>query len=202
MIDPTEQLRDSAVFNLTDAVVMVVDESAFSMEVTLQALQGFGIRVKHAVKNTADALDILKFHPIDLLLVDCEMDGHELVRWLRRSGLEPNAYVPIIMTASHVRRSRVADVRDCGANFLVTKPFSAAVVLERIIWVARDTRAFLEAGDYSGPDRRLKVSKPREHNERRADMIRLAEHLAAQAALAAAAAEAEAQAADDTDSQP
>lgn len=189
MIDPTEPLRDSAVFNLTGAVVMVVDDSPFSMEVTLQALQGFGIRVKYAVKTAAQAVEILKLHPVDLLMVDCEMDGHELVRWLRRSGLEPNAYVPVIMTASHVRRSKVVDVRDCGANFLVTKPFSAAVVLERIIWVARDSRPFLEAGDYSGPDRRFKPSKPRKDNERRTDMVRLAEHLAKQAAAAEAAAQ-------------
>lgn len=188
MTDPNDQLRDSAVFNLTGAVIMVVDESAFSMEVTLQALQGFGVRARYAVKTIADAMDVLNLHPIDLLMVDCEMNGHELVRWLRRSGLEPNAYVPVIMTASHVRRSRVADVRDCGANFLVTKPFSAAVVLERLIWVARDSRAYLEAGDYSGPDRRLRASKPRQDNERRSDMVRLAEHLAKQAAAAADAA--------------
>ena len=187
MSDVNEPLRESAVFNLTGAVVMVVDDAPFSMEVTIQALQGFGIRVKYAVKNAAQAIEILKLHPIDLLLVDCEMDGHALVRWLRRSGLEPNAFVPIIMTASHVRRSRVADVRDCGANFLVTKPFSAAVVLQRIIWVARDSRPFLEAGDYSGPDRRFKASKPRAENERRSDMIRLAEHQAQQAAAADAA---------------
>lgn len=177
-----EPLRESAVFNLTDAVVMVADESPFSMEVTIQALQGFGVRVKYAVRTAAEAIEILKLHAIDLLLVDCEMDGHQLVRWLRRSGLEPNACVPVIMTASHVRQSRVADVRDCGANFLVTKPFSPAVVLERIIWVARDNRPFLEAGDYSGPDRRFKASSPRDENERRADMIRMTNHLTRQAA--------------------
>lgn len=122
-----EPLRDSAVFNLTGAVTMVVDDSPFSMEVTIQALQGFGIRTKHTPRSTAQAMELLKLHSIDLLFIDCEMegsDGHGLVRWLRRSGLEPNAFVPVIMTASHVRRSRVADVRDCGANFLVTKPFS------------------------------------------------------------------------------
>lgn len=185
MSDPTEPLRDSAVFNLTDAVVMIVDDSPFSMEVTLQALQGFGIRVKYALKSPAEAMDILKTHPIDLLLVDCEMDGHDLVRWLRRSGLEPNAYVPIIMTAGHVRRSKVADVRDCGANYLVTKPFSAAVVLQRILWVARDNRPFLEAGDYCGPDRRYQPSEPRDFNERRGDMVRLALQRAEQAEAAA-----------------
>lgn len=175
-----EPLRESAVFNLTGAVTMVVDDSPFSLEVTIQALLGFGIRTKYAPRTTAHAKDLLKSHPVDLLFVDCEMegaDGHELVRWLRRSRLEPNAYVPVIMTASHVRRSRVAAVRDCGANFLVTKPFSPSVVLERIIWVARDSRQFLEAGDYCGPDRRFAAPKPRDNGERRADMIRLLSHL-------------------------
>ena len=184
MTEPTEPLRDSAVFNLTDAVVMVVDDSPFSMEVTLQALLGFGIRVRYALKSTAEALDILKTQPIDMLLIDCEADGHDLVRWLRRSGLEPNAYVPVIMTAGHVRRSLVADVRDCGANYLVTKPFSAAIVLQRILWVARDSRPFLEAGDYCGPDRRYQPSEPRDHNERRSDMVRLVLHRAERAAAA------------------
>lgn len=176
-----EPLRDSAVFNLTGAVTMVVDDSPFSMEVTIQALQGFGIRTKYAPRSTADARERLKQSTIDLLFVDCEMEGangHSLVRWLRRSGLEPNAYVPVIMTASHVRRSKVADVRDCGANFLVTKPFSPLVVLERLIWVARDNRQFLEAGDYSGPDRRFAPPKPRDNGERRADMIRLISSMA------------------------
>jgi CheY-like chemotaxis protein len=183
-----EPLRESAVFNLTGAVTMVVDDSPFSMEVTIQALLGFGIRTKYAPRSTAQAKELLRLHTIDLLFVDCEMEGaggHELVRWLRRSGLEPNAFVPVIMTASHVRRSKVADVRDCGANFLVTKPFSPAVVLERIIWVARDNRPFLEAGDYSGPDRRFAAPTPRDAGERRADMIRLISHIADKAAASA-----------------
>ena len=182
-----EPLRESAVFNLTGAVTMVVDDSPFSMEVTIQALQGFGIRTKHAPRSTAQAMALLQLHHVDLLFIDCEMEGaggHRLVRWLRRSGLEPNAFVPVIMTASHVRRSKVADVRDCGANFLVTKPFSPAVVLERIIWVARDNRPFLEAGDFSGPDRRFAPATPLNDGERRADMIRLTSHLADSAAAA------------------
>lgn len=183
--DLGEALRESAVFNLNSAVIMVVDDSAFGLDLTVEALRGFGIQTRYPCHSAQDAIEILKDHPIDLLLVDCEMpgmDGHELVRWIRNSKLDPNAYVPIIMTAGHVRRSKVAAVRDCGANFLVTKPFSAAVLLERVIWVARDTRAFLDAGDYRGPDRRFKPSEPREVDERRDDMIRLAALQAEQAA--------------------
>lgn len=171
-----ESLRDSAVLNFDGAMTMVIDDSPFSLELTSQALLGFGMKVRHACANAAEAIAILQNHPVDLILVDCEMPGmtgYEFVRWLRRSGLDPNAYAPVIMTAAHVRRSKVSDARDCGANFLITKPFSAGALLERIVWVARDNRPFLEVGDYFGPDRRFR-NEPWPGLERRADERRRA----------------------------
>ncbi|MEY4556751.1 MAG: hypothetical protein RL093_1870 [Pseudomonadota bacterium] len=182
-----EALRDSAVINLTGAVTMVVDDSAFALDLTTQALMGFGIRARHACLGAAEAMEILKEQNIDLLVVDCEMpgiDGFELVRWLRRSGLEPNAFVPVIMTAAHIRRPRVTEARDCGASFIITKPFSATTLLERIVWVARDGRPFLEVGDYFGPDRRFRTT-PKPRQERRADLIRKREFEAQNAAVVA-----------------
>jgi CheY-like chemotaxis protein len=169
-----EALRESAVINLASASTMVVDDSPFALELTAQSLMGFGIRTRHACIGAAEAMEILRDQNIDLLVVDCDMpgiDGFELVRWLRRSGLEPNAFVPVIMTAAHIRRSRVAEARDCGANFIITKPFSAATLLERIVWVSRDGRPFLEVGDYFGPDRRFRKT-PAPGDERRVDLIR------------------------------
>lgn len=154
-----DSLRESAVFNLGGAVTMIVDDSPFSLTLTANALAGFGIRPAYTVGSGGQAKRILQEKPIDLLVVDTDMpdiDGFELVRWLRRSGLNPNAFCPVIMTASHIRRGRLYQARDCGANFLVTKPFSAAMLLERILWVARDNRPFLEVGDYFGPDRRFR----------------------------------------------
>ena len=172
-----ESLRESAVFNFAGAVTMVIDDSPFALELTAQAVLGFGIKVRHACSSAAEAIGVLRDRPVDLILVDCEMpgmSGYEFVRWLRRSGLEPNAFAPVIMTAAHVRRSKVSEARDCGANFLITKPFSAGVLLERIVWVARDARPFLEVGDYFGPDRRFR-SEPWEGLERRSEEIRKAE---------------------------
>ena len=189
-----ETLRESASVNLSGAVTMVVDDSAFALELTGQALLAFGVRARHACLSAAEAKDILKEQTIDLLLVDCEMpgmDGFELVRWLRRSGLEPNAFIPVIMTAAHIRRPRVAEARDCGASFIITKPFSATTLLERIVWVGRDNRPFLEVGDYFGPDRRFRKA-PVPGEERRADLIRKREQEAAAAAEAAGLAEGEA----------
>jgi CheY-like chemotaxis protein len=169
-----EALRKSAVINLSGAVTMVVDDSPFALELTTQSLMGFGIRPRHTCPGAAEAMEILKEQNVDLLVVDCDMpgiDGFELVRWLRRSGLEPNAFVPVIMTAAHIRRPRVAEARDCGASFIITKPFSSTTLLERIVWVARDSRPFLEVGDYFGPDRRFRTIPPPQE-ERRADLIR------------------------------
>lgn len=172
-----ETLRDSSVINLTAAVTMVVDDSNFALDLTTQALLGFGIRTRYRCQSAAGAMEILQDNPVDLLLVDCEMpdmDGYELVRWLRGSRLGPNAFVPVVMTAAHVRRSRLSQARDCGASFVISKPFSAATLLERIVWVARDNRPFLEVGDYFGPDRRFRETEP-PGEERRASMIRRAE---------------------------
>ena len=182
-----ESLRESAVINLTSATTMVVDDSSFGLDLTCQALRGFGIRTSYTCQSAAEAMEILVEQPIDLLVVDCEMpsvDGYELVRWLRRSA-RANALTPVIMTAAHMRRSKITEARDCGANFVVTKPFSAATLLERIVWVARDQRPFLEVGDYFGPDRRIREQGP-PSEERRAAVIRRTAFEAEQASRAAA----------------
>lgn len=169
-----ESLRESAVFNFEGAVTMVIDDSDFAQELTIRALKGFGLSTRHTCSSAAEAITILKENPVDLILVDSDMpgmSGFEFVRWLRRSKLEPNAFAPVIMTAAHVRNSKVQEARDCGANFLITKPFSSLTLLERIVWVSRDNRPFLEVGDYLGPDRRFRVGDY-DGPERRADELR------------------------------
>ncbi len=186
MGDLGESLRETSVINLGSASTMVVDDSTFGLDLTCQALLGFGIRTQYACQNAAEAMEILSRQAIDLMVVDCEMptvNGYELVRWLRRSTGN-NAMVPVIMTAAHICRSKIAEVRDCGANFVVTKPFSASTLLERIVWAARDTRPFLEVGDYFGPDRRFRDLGP-PAGERRSAVIRRAAFDAQQAVQAA-----------------
>lgn len=180
-----ESLRSSTIFNLSGAVTMVVDDSAFAQELTTNALLGFGIKTRYTCRSGREAMGVLKEFPVDLIIVDADMpdmDGFDLVQWLRRSSMPPNIYAPVIMTAAHVRRRHLDKARDCGVNFLVTKPFSASTLLERIVWVARDQRPFLTVNDYFGPDRRFRESKPRETDERREDMRRLAALLAQQEA--------------------
>jgi CheY-like chemotaxis protein len=178
-------LNPAAVFNLTQAKVMVVDDNSYSLRLTTQMLLGFGIPTRQMCLGAEQAKQALMSQQVDLLIVDCEMpgmDGYDLVRWLRSSGLEPNAFTPVLMVSGHTRMSQVAKARDCGANFIVARPMTSTVLLERILWMARDPRPFLKAGNYMGPDRRFKMNDPqKDRDERRAD-VRRKKQAAAEAA--------------------
>lgn len=76
-----ESLRESSVINLTGAVTMVVDDSPFALDLTSQALLGFGIKTRYACNSGAEAMDILKDHNVDLLIVDCEMPEMDGYAW-------------------------------------------------------------------------------------------------------------------------
>lgn len=173
--DEEAGFNPNTIFNLGKAVVMVVDDNAFSLKLTSQTLLGFGIQVRHRCASAEEAMKLLQQATIDLLIVDAEMpgiDGYELVKWLRHAEIE-NSWVPIMMVSGHTRESKVADARDCGANFILARPLVPSVFLERILWVARDPRRMLKAGDYNGPDRRFQeMGPPDDVDERRADVLR------------------------------
>ncbi len=165
-------LSPTNIINLSKANVLLVDDSPFGLNLMDQMMKGFGVRACYACSSGAAAKDLLRRDPMDLIVLDCDLpdiDGYDLTRWLRKSGLD-NAYTPVIMVAGHTKASKVKKARDCGANFIIARPFSPSVLLERIVWIARDPRPFLEARDYTGPDRRFREDGfPRATGERRAD---------------------------------
>jgi CheY-like chemotaxis protein len=157
--------------NLSSVEVLILGEPAF--DVLGQVLQGFGFRRIHRCAQPSEARELCKRQAWDLILCDGDVhDGqsYAFVSWLRRAKLDPNSYTPVIMLTAHTPSSKVRIARDCGANFLISKPIVPAVLLDRIIWVAQDQRPFLEASGYVGPDRRARdEGPPAGLGERRAD---------------------------------
>lgn len=156
-IDPKEQI------NLSKAVIVVVDGSTHSLDVTAQILKGFGAAKVHRFDKLADAQKYLKVKTADLLILDPSIErgaGYDYIIELRRGG-GANAYIPMIMIRGHVRKVDVARGRDTGVNFVVAKPLSATVLLQRILWVVKDKRPFVQLeGGFIGPDRRFKFDGP------------------------------------------
>ena len=151
-------------FDLKRINVLIVDDNAQSLDIMAQVLSGFGARNLTRCENAKEARDALNgITRFDLILTDASMpgeDGYDLLHWLRRDGKEPNRFVPAIVVTAHTRASQVKKARDCGAHFVVAKPIQPNVLLERIFWVARDERMFVDCEVYAGPDRRFKFEGP------------------------------------------
>jgi len=156
-------LQPSQYINLDKARALVIDDNPQSLDILVGVLTSFGLRNITRKADGKEAQEELKYHQYDLILTNSalpELDGYDLTRWLRRESEEANRQTPVIIVTSHTRRSQVEKARDCGANFIVTKPISPAVMLERILWVAKGDRLFIECDTYVGPDRRWRNQGP------------------------------------------
>jgi len=112
------------------ATVMVVDDSMTVRRVTGRLLEREGYRVLLA-KDGVDALEQLREHQPDLLLVDIEMprmDGFDLTRQVR--GDERTAGIPIIMITSRSADKHRNYALDLGVNAFFGKPFQEPELLE------------------------------------------------------------------------
>jgi DNA-binding NarL/FixJ family response regulator len=155
-LDPNSR----AWFNLGEASILLMDETPLGLSILGQMLAGFGGRNLHRTSSVAEAKEAAVAHVIDLAIVNGGPEGYEFVEWLRRHGGDPNAYVPVLLTAGHTAASMVHRARDCGAHFTLKKPLAPITLLERIIWAAKASRVFLMSDLYVGPDRRFRTDPP------------------------------------------
>jgi DNA-binding response OmpR family regulator len=128
------------------------------MDILAQVLSGFGARTPHRCETAADAKELLNRQEVDLIIADAQlpdMDGHDLITWLRRSELEPNCAVPTILLSGHTPVSSIKKSRDCGVSYIIAKPLAPRVLMERMIWLAKEKRGFIKTPAYTGPDRRF-----------------------------------------------
>jgi len=152
----------NAIFNLSKARALLIDKSQHSLDVLWQILKGLGLSNMTRSDSVDDADKQLRLNAYDIIIIDPALEGgagYELISRLRHSAGK-NAHVPVVLTTGHVRAADVAKGRDTGANFVVIKPITPNVLLQRILWIGRDKRPFVEAGNYVGPDRRFKFDGP------------------------------------------
>lgn len=150
--------------NLERLTVLVVEANTAEQDLLGQVLKGFGVRSIRRCLDTTDARAVLGAFDIGLIVLDgspADGQAYEFVQWLRRDAPEARRYLPVIMLNGHVRASQVYRARDCGANFVITKPITPRVLLDRIAWLGREGRGFLAVENgYVGPDRRFRSDGP------------------------------------------
>lgn len=152
------ELNEKMRFNLKKASVLLLESPTNELDISAQILGALGVKAPRRCKSAEDAVKLAKAITFDLILCDGGLPqggAYDFVSSLRSSDLEPNRYCPVILVAGYTPMSLIGQARDCGANFVVTKPLSPRVLLERIIWMSLENRSFVELDSYVGPDRRF-----------------------------------------------
>jgi len=156
--------RAEARLNLSKATVLLLQNNQTELDILGQVFIGFGVKAIRKCLTLGDAEECIKAGILfDLIVVDCDMPGNvgfDLISRLRRMEDNDNRLAPMMLISGHTVPSSVAKARDCGANFVVAKPITPKVMLDRVMWLAREERQFVVTETYAGPDRRHKSFGP------------------------------------------
>jgi DNA-binding response OmpR family regulator len=153
----------NAKIDLTRARALLVDDNQIHLGLLSNVLSGFDLRRQTKCMTIRDAKAAVQNTEFDLVMVEAALQGgqgFDFIRWLRREAPDANKTTSVLVVTSGTRLEEVGMARDSGANFVLAKPVTAQVLLQRIIWLGRDRRLFVEADNYSGPDRRFKAFGP------------------------------------------
>ena len=137
--------------------VLLVDDNPHMRAIVFAMLQGLGVRDLVQAQDGAEAMEMMRREPVDIVLVDFLMrpvDGVHFTRELRNSPASPDIYAPVIMMTGHSERSRVEEARDAGVTEFVVKPLTLRALIGRLEAVIQRPRPFVRTDAYFGPDRR------------------------------------------------
>ena len=111
--------------------VLLIDDDEDLREALSEQLLMTGDFDVHEGASGAEALEKVKQHSYDLLVLDVglpDTDGRELCRLIRKQGVK----CPILMLTGHDTDSDTILGLDAGANDYITKPFKFPVLLARM----------------------------------------------------------------------
>jgi two-component system chemotaxis response regulator CheY len=113
--------------------VLIVDDQNSVRQMTRMILEEIGVRTIHEADNGKNAMAVASVQPLDLVISDFnmpEMDGIEFLRSMR--GHPMSRKVPFILLTGRGDRELVVKAAQAGANNYLIKPFTAAILREKI----------------------------------------------------------------------
>lgn len=135
----THQKNKPAQGGLADMNVLVVDDKSTMRSIIKRMLTSMGIRSVWEAGDGSEALKQIAQRRFDVIIIDWEMpvlNGLETIREIRNSmPLEHS--LPVIVMSATPDPKRVQEAADLGVLFYLFKPFSEAVLRERIAVIAR-----------------------------------------------------------------
>ena len=157
--------------NLKNVAGLLVDRDAFTRGLVAQMLRGFGIEKLMIAGTGGEAKTMIGSNCPDICFVEGaleDMSTAEFIGWIRRQTSQALRFMPVIVLTGYTQLRLIAAARDGGAHIVVRKPISPQTLFDRINWVARVSRPFLETPGYIGPDRRFHSIDPPDEKWKRA----------------------------------
>ena len=121
--------------DLTDHKLLLVEDNDVNILYTKNILEKWNCTPDIA-KNGLIALEMLKEHNYDLILMDVRMpvmDGFEASKFIRSKFTAPKNQTPIIALTANAIKGDDQKCRQAGMNDYVSKPFQPATLKEKIV---------------------------------------------------------------------
>jgi CheY-like chemotaxis protein len=146
-----------------DAVdTLIYDPVSANRTATRAALYSLGFRRTETVPTLENFVARIQKSPPDLAL--CEAQGAtdelcEAIQLLRQGGAGHNPFIVVIVTAWEKNDGLIRRVVSSGADDLLLRPFSTALLGQRIEAHIERRKGFVITAEYVGPDRRKEAGR-------------------------------------------
>src|SRR6201996_9739680 len=143
--------------------VVIYDPVPSNRAATRAALYALGFRKTETVSTLEAFLEAVQKSPPDIALCEAQGGAEDLcavIQQLRQGGAGHNPFIVIIVTAWEKNTAMINRVVSSGADDLLLRPFSTAVLGSRIETHVERRKGFVITTDYVGPDRRKDNNRP------------------------------------------
>ena len=119
-------------------------------------LMDYGAHKVQVVHHSKDAVSAMASHEFTHFFVGHHLEqfgGVDFARFIRMNS-GPMSEAPILLIVSNPDREKVLECRDAGVNEIMSAPINGLQFGKHLAHMSADTREFVRASAYIGPDRR------------------------------------------------
>lgn len=116
-----------------DMKILVVDDFSTMRRIVRNLLRDLGFTNTEEADDGMTALPKLKQGNYDFLVTDWNMPGMTGIDLLKNIRADENLKsLPVLMVTAEAKREQIVEAAQAGVNGYVVKPFTAAVLKEKI----------------------------------------------------------------------
>lgn len=126
--------------NTNSLAILIVDDTKFSSAIVSKTLRTAGYSDIRTAKSAAEALELIKERPIDILLADWmmpEMDGLELTRKIRELDAASGLYTYSILLTAKDGADNFVTAFDAGVDDFINKSLMKEQLIPRFLAATR-----------------------------------------------------------------